>query len=122
MWLCTKYGFFSLVCARKDKDDYASAPDFSLIMIRARNRDHLANLQKAFPGIFVDTEIIENTHTDYPFRILLKREKIAELMAGLLDDLVYTNFKSEAERNMPEDREYIDFLHSTWHAGLSLSN
>ena len=57
MWVFTKYGFFSAVCARKGSGKYGQPVDPDRIMIRARLRSHLDALLKRFPDLFGDSEI-----------------------------------------------------------------
>jgi hypothetical protein len=57
MWVFTRYGFYSTACA--DKPD--GSLDHQSLMVRARCKDHLRNLQKRLPKLAVG-EILELPH------------------------------------------------------------
>lgn len=44
MWIFTRHGFFSVVCARKEQGGPGEAIDPDLLMVRARTRHHLKAL------------------------------------------------------------------------------
>ena len=65
MWIFTRYGFVSAACATKADGTI----DADQIMLRARSKKHLENLQARFP----DTElakamILDSVGTDYRYR------------------------------------------------------
>ena len=68
MWIMTKYGFFSIVRARSNRvsDRIQVRPHPNLMMIRARNRDHLEALRAAFT---LSGDIVATKNTDYPYRV-----------------------------------------------------
>jgi len=49
MWIFTKHGFFSAVCARQGDGKHGQPVDHDRIMVRARVRSHLEALKKRFP-------------------------------------------------------------------------
>jgi hypothetical protein len=51
MWLFTKYGLFSTVCARKGFGAKSDPVDPDRIKVRSRSRSHLERLQKRFPEL-----------------------------------------------------------------------
>jgi hypothetical protein len=53
MWLFTRYGFYSIACARKPDNSI----DPNLVMIRARILGHLKNLQKRF-HVLAEVEVV----------------------------------------------------------------
>ena len=114
MWLMTRYGFYSIVCAHQPD----GRPHRGLMMIRARKRAHLTNLKHFHRGL---GPIITNRGTDYPYRIIARRAVVAPLVARLLADVDYSNFKGAAEENLPVDGAYRRFLHSVWGLGLRLT-
>ena len=104
MWMITRYGFYSVVQSQIDK---------SKMMLRARDVNHLRNLQKVYSPIEGLT-ILSASDTDYPYRIILTQDqwlKVAEFLAH--DCTEYSNFKDAAEAQM-QDRVYDDFLHLVW--------
>ena len=120
MWIMTKYGFFSIVRARSNRvsDRIQVRPHPNLMMIRARNRDHLEALRAAFT---LSGDIVATKNTDYPYRVIVSREVVGQIMIDLTLDVVYTNFKDEVHRARPDDEPFHAFLTSVWHLGLHLT-
>lgn len=112
MWMMTKYGFFSIVCAHDEK----GRPHKNLMMIRARKKEHLERIQK-FDTKFA--HITETGHTDYPYRIIADRDAVVLLVARLMDEVDYSNFKNAAKAEA-EDPAYNIFLHTVWAAGTRM--
>lgn len=113
MWICTRYGFFSIVCAWTKKGN----PSKLKVMIRARKREHLENLLELDPYL---GRILEHVGTDYRYRIIARRKAFAHLLQRLLADIDYTNFKDAVHCNLPEDEAYGEFLMSTWAKGFDM--
>ena len=113
MWLFTKFGFFSAVCARQGDGSRLNPPDPHRMMIRARDRDHLERLVERFPSL-KQFEIIESTHNDYRFRIIIPKWRWRRVMDGLVKEQDYDNFKSEVDKvfgtETAEQRRYHDDL------------
>ncbi len=107
MWIFTKYGFFSVVCARKD-GGASSDVDTNTVMIRARNIKHLQQLCERF-DILQGSEIIENTGTDYPCRLIVRAKLWRVVLDQLARDIDYGNFKG-----CVDDLEYLTRLHYVW--------
>lgn len=64
MWLFTKHGFFSAVCARRGNGKHGQPVDPSRIMVRARVRGYLKALQTRFPDQLGSCEILDSGGTD----------------------------------------------------------
>jgi len=115
MWLFTKYGFYSAVCARQGDGGHGQlvAPD--RIMVRARVRNHLEALRKRFAGILGDCEIRELPGSDYAFRIFVDKPAWSQVLVGLNEELDYDNFKAEvANVQGREGAAYEQALHEVW--------
>ena len=115
MWLMTKYGFFSVVCAWESEMD--QTPHADLLMIRARRKAHLTNLQNRFK-VLHDYAITETQNTDYPYRIFAAKADMAGVFMSLLNEMDYCNFKTEVHNALPDDGDYQKFLMSVWSEGL----
>src|SRR3990172_4528985 len=81
MWLMTIYGFYSIV--RKHGSEYR---------VLSRERKDLENLVQGVP--LPHAGIMENDHTDYRFRIIVKKEDVLAALRFLGDTLDYSNFKN----------------------------
>jgi hypothetical protein len=114
MWLFTKYGFFSVVCARRGKGESVKL-DQKLLMVRARDRDHIEGLKRRFSRELGSYGIKESPSNDYRFRIFVPRKVWLGVARALAADIDYGNFKSEAARTQGKaGDDYIDVLHTVW--------
>ena len=115
MWLFTRYGFYSAVCARQGSGKLGEPVDPNRIMVRARNRKHLEALQERFRVLIGGCEIQDNVGTDYPFRFFAEKAVWSQVVAGLSEELDYDNFKSEVARSLGKDgADYETALHKIW--------
>lgn len=115
MWVFTKYGFFSAVCARQGNGKYGRPVDPNRIMIRARLRSHLEALLKRFPDLLGESAIQAFAGTDYAFRVFVAKPVWSKVLAALAEETDYDNFKSEVARNLGKDgMAYEKSLHDVW--------
>jgi hypothetical protein len=68
MWLFTRYGFYSIACARQAN----GSVDPDALMIRARVAAHLRDLQRRFPAL-AGKEIVTLPDRDYRFRLIVPK-------------------------------------------------
>jgi hypothetical protein len=85
MWVMTKWGFYS---AAQDKFN----GDSDALVIRARQRQDLLNLQEVIPRLTAD-DIIVTTDSDYKYRVCVTKSEWATALTSEINDLDYTNFK-----------------------------
>ena len=116
MWLMTRCGFFSVVCARGPLGE----PIADLMMVRARCKAHLQALQQRFPSRLGLVPIQHTKDTDYPYRLFMAKAVVVDIAALLAGEIDYTNFKHEAAQ--AGDRVYDNFLHRVWGAGLGMQD
>lgn len=115
MWLFTKHGFFSAVCARQGTGKHGQSVDLDRIMVRARIRGHLETLIKRFPDLLAECEILETSSTDYAFRLFVSKKAWTHVVAGLAEETDYDNFKSEVARHQGRSgKAYEHSLHEVW--------
>jgi hypothetical protein len=93
MWVFTKYGFYSAVCARQGEGKHGHPVDPTRIMVRARVRKHLEALQRRFSDLIGDCEVRDFTGTDYAYRIFVDKPVWSQVLVGLNEELDYDNFK-----------------------------
>lgn len=113
MWLFTKYGFYSAVCARHGDGSHGQPPDPNRIMVRARLRKHLKSLKDQFPDLLGECEIKEFVGTDYAYRIFVDKADWTHVLVGLSEAMDYDNFKSAVARAHGHDA-YEHALHEIW--------
>ncbi|MEI7688407.1 MAG: hypothetical protein WCL32_25650 [Planctomycetota bacterium] len=115
MWIFTKHGFFSTVCARKGNGSHGQPVDPDRIMVRARMRSHLEALKKRFPDFLRECEIHESKATDYAFRLFMQKSAWVQVLAALAEETDYDNFKSEVARHQGRaGAAYEHSLHEVW--------
>lgn len=94
MWVFTPQGFYSVVVHRDDP---------SLVLVRARAREDLENLQTQLPGLV----IFEDTSADYLYRAIVNREDWKHALAELADAMDYDNFKDAVTDRQGEERHRL---------------
>jgi hypothetical protein len=115
MWIFTKHGFFSAVCARQGDGERGQPVDPDRTMVRARVRGHLEALKTRFPDFLGECEIQEPAGTDYAYRLFVQKSAWARVLAGLAEETDYDNFKSEVARHQgPTGAAYEHSLHEVW--------
>lgn len=115
MWLFTKHGFFSAVCARQGDGSHGQPVDPDRIMVRARVRSHLDALKENFSDLLTDCEIKEFAGTDYAYRIFVPKPIWAQVIVGLIEEMDYDNFKSKVARHQGSaGADYEHSLHEVW--------
>jgi hypothetical protein len=115
MWLMTRYGFYSVTCARQEGNRAGAAVNPGIFQVRARVKAHLENLIDRFPALLGECEILETPTNDYLWRIFVPRDTWCEISAYLADDITYDNFKSECARQVGDQSfGYLPALHDVW--------
>lgn len=100
MWIFTAFGFYSVV--EKGRGD--------LLCVRARAREDLDRLRDHYLPALSPTE--SDAGTDYEHRAWVARADLAGALARILDDLHYSNFKSEVEQELGPERAHA--CHDVW--------
>jgi hypothetical protein len=111
VWVLTSIGFYSIACANKRG---TREIDPEMVMIRARVRQHLLNLQKRFPALAI-AKILALPGRDYRYRIVVPKATWVAVLKGLAEEQTWSNFKNQAARNATETGSaYVDTLHDVW--------
>lgn len=115
MWIFTKYGFFSAVCARTGDGRHGQPVDTERIMVRARVKKHIEALKERFPKEIGDCDIFEDHNTDYAFRMFVNKAVWVRVLAATAEETDYDNFKSKVARQQgPDGAPYEHALHEVW--------
>jgi hypothetical protein len=115
MWLFTKHGFFSVVCARQGDGEQGQPIDTAHLMVRARVREHLEALKKQWPGHLGPCEIRTFDGTDYAFRMFVEKDAWSLVLSELALEIDYDNFKAEVARHQgAAGVPYEQALHDVW--------
>jgi hypothetical protein len=115
MWIFTRQGFFSAVCARAGDGRQGQPVDPGRIMVRARLRSHLESLKARFPDLLDECRIEESVGTDYAYRIFTAKSVWTEILKELAEETDYDNFKSAVAKHQGKDgADYEHSLHGVW--------
>jgi len=96
MWLFSKTGFISVVVDRGNSDR---------LLVRAR---FAGDIEQIFgPAILVR----ETPFADYRFRAFIRRREFTKIVARMIDEMDYDNFKNAVA---PRDPERISAYMSVW--------
>jgi hypothetical protein len=114
MWIFTKHGFFSAVCARQGDGRHGQPVDTDRIMVRGRVRSHLEALKERFPDLLGQCEIREFAGTDYAYRLFVDKPVWSQVLAGLAEETDYDNFKAEVARHQGSGGAYYHSLPEVW--------
>lgn len=115
MWIFTKYGFFSSVCAKMGDGEPGMRLDPDRIMIRARVLAHLEALVSRFPELRGYAQINTSPNADYAFRIIIPKLVWTQILANLAEETDYGNFKSHVAQYQRDDGDaYLDSLNEVW--------
>ncbi len=115
MWIFTKHGFFSAVCARQGTGKHGQPIDPHRLMVRARVGGHLEALKKRFLDLLGKCDIQEFGGTDYAFRMFVDKPVWSQVLLRLAEETDYDNFKSEVARHQGRAGEaYERSLHDVW--------
>lgn len=106
MWLITEDGFASVV-AHRDRPDH--------LLVRARARGDLENLcqvasEEGIEG-FDQVGIFSLETSDYRWRLEVRRDDFAALVATLVGRIDYDNFKKRVDAR---DQERADLYLDVW--------
>ena len=115
MWIFTKHGFFSAVCARQGKGEHHQPIDPDRMMVRGRVRTHMEALKARFPELLAACEIQETGSTDYAYRLFMGKPVWVHVLGALAEETNYDNFKSEvAQHQGKAGAAYEKSLHDVW--------
>ena len=115
MWLFTRHGFYSAVCARQGDGGHKQPVNPDRIMVRGRVRKHLDALKERFPDLLGGCELKEFVGTDYAFRIFVAKDIWAQVVTELARETDYGNFKSEVSTfQAAEGAQYKKALLDVW--------
>lgn len=104
MWCFTDLGFYSI----------NRTPDGALLQFRARRRQDLTNLKKAFPEDFLGREIMKLPAADYRWRLEVTAHSAGIVLCALTERIQYRNFKSHLHGTDQADK--LPILHDLWAA------
>ena len=115
MWIFTRYGFFSIACANKPQSNEI---DVDTVMVRARDKRQLLNLQERFKKIGIAEFAVEcSDYADYRYRLIMPKDLWVQALSEMAKEQTWRNFKNEAslfEQAHNLSRRYVDALHEIW--------
>jgi hypothetical protein len=114
MWVFTRFGFFSVVCDTKH-----GPLNPEMLMIRARVRSHLEKLKNKFSNLKVFPIEDYKPGNDYECRIYVPKQVWENVMAQLVSEIDYGNFKNEAIKEVGYGK-YSSSLSKVWYIMANL--
>lgn len=111
MWLATKFGFYSIVQTRDEKDKF---------MVRARAEKDLKNLVENVQELN-GKEVLKTDFTDYRYRIIITKNELSALMMFFAANLDYPNFKDKIKAT-PGQKDKLGSYHEIWHVMYRYQN
>jgi len=115
MWVFTTHGFYSVV---------STPDDPTVVLVRARDKDSLANLIGAVrvgDGMadYPEESILTTPYRDYPYRLVMLRDDwVHYLEMYAYRDLTYTNFK-DACKSAGFPKRKLGALGEVWYTMYS---
>lgn len=110
MWIMTTSGFYSAVASDENTTD---------VVVRARHRDDLANLNKALTELdHLPGTVLAYQSSDYPWRVVISKDTWAAYLANEAQHIDYRNFKNEVTRKQGHPRH--DIYSKVWGVLLGL--
>ena len=99
MWIFSQMGFISIV-QHIDKSN--------ILIVRSRFRGHIER-------IFPNAHVLEDPNRDYRFRAELPAKEVSKVIAGLVSEIDYDNFKNSLDVN---DQGYLNCCIDVYHSVL----
>lgn len=118
MWIFTKYGFFSVVCARVSAG--SRLVDTGVMQIRARDKRQLQALHNAYPQL-QPFSIYESATADYAYRLFVPKTIWQRVAYNLCDDIDYSDFKSMLRQQSECTEAYYSACGRVWAVMRSLT-
>tara|TARA_R110002167_G_scaffold160643_1_gene356745 strand:- start:4452 stop:4793 length:342 start_codon:yes stop_codon:yes gene_type:complete len=81
MWIAFNDSWLSIVENRNDEDT---------LLVRARSKDHILN-------VFPNCDWFKDETADYPYRVYITREHVADVVSKRLMEISYPNFKNSVD-------------------------
>lgn len=106
MWVFTQDGFISAV-------NNGQVP--GKLAVRARDKVSLELL-----AAFTEQDIQKSTNTDYPYRVFVTKEQLAEYLAVQIDAIDYANFKDRVWATRGD--KYHRATGAVWEAMLGVTD
>jgi hypothetical protein len=111
MWVFSVLGFYSIACANRPGTNEI---DPNTVMVRARVKKHLQNLQDRFPAL-AGSDILALPGRDYGYRLIVPKAVWADVLKALAEEQKWSNFKNEAAAHGADTgNAYVDALHDIW--------
>lgn len=109
MMLATNWGIYE-ICERHV--EFIEPGDPRTMEIRTRDRKHIKELRKRYPGLIGETIALTDGTADFPYRVFITRADLTGVLAGLVYEIDYVQFKKDAKD--PIVHRVLNSMWSTW--------
>jgi hypothetical protein len=113
VWLFTKYGLVSAVCARKGSGEPWQPVDPDRLALRFRRKQHLENFQRRFAHLPGNLPVWESASADYRYRVFVPKPVWVKVATELAAEVDYQDFK-QSVIDFPGRDEYEQRLLEVW--------
>lgn len=112
MWLFTRWGFYSITCARQGDDaSTGNEIDAHSLVIEAFNEQHLTALKSHLPDLIGNCLIKEVAESEFRFHMIVDKNIWSQVMLSLSQELNYDDFREEmVQKHSMDDPAYLKVI------------
>ena len=104
MWLFTRWGFYSIACARQGDDgSTGNEIDSHSLVIEAFDEQHLTALKSHLPDLIGNCFIKQVAESEFRFHMIVDKNIWSQVMLSLSQELNYDDFREEMVRKHSMD-------------------
>ena len=104
MWLFTRWGFYSIACARQGNDgSTGNEIDSHSLVIEAFDEQHLTALKSHLPDLIGNCFIKKVADSEFRFHMIVDKNIWSQVMLSLSQELNYDDFREEMVRKHSMD-------------------
>ena len=108
MWLFTRWGFYSIACARQGDGGNESGIDSHSLVIEAFSQQHLEALKAHLPDLIGNSFIQEVAESELRFHMIVDKNIWSQVMLSLSQELNFDDFREEmVQKHSMDDPGYL---------------
>ncbi len=113
MWIFTRWGFYSVACARQGDGGHENEIDPHNLIVAATLRSQLEAIQLHLPDLIGNCAIKEHADADFKYQMFVEKNIWSQVMLSLSQELNYDNFRDEmVKEHSMDDTQYLKQLTS----------
>ena len=108
MWLFTRWGFYSIACARQGDGGNENEINSHSLVIEAFSQQHLEALKAHLPDLIGNSFIQEVAESELRFHMIVDKNIWSQVMLSLSQELNYDDFREEmVQKHSMDDPSYL---------------